>query len=476
MNGPITGPERCVCHEPPLLLKQVSLHLNGQTILKALNLRLEPGECLALIGPSGAGKSSLLSMLAGAFPGCSTGEVRYLGGRCIDYPGNSVALLPQGLADNLNPHMTVFQHLKDGLSVHARLSRRQVRERAQQLMSQASLPQTLLNRYPRHLSGGEVQRVLLALALASNPGLLLLDEPTAALDPGTRECILQQLKQQKHERSLVLATHDMELARQLADRVCEIRNGRIIQNGRPDEVLLTGSSQTQQTKHIRTRSASRRAVRSRVVELKNMTLNFGQKRVFRKFEVGIDFGSLRLVHGASGSGKTTLARLLAGWDALPAGARLNRRGRCLLLSQHAYSACPRHFTLRRILSEPLALQGQPVDVRVLRGWLQKVQLPDDDAFLQRRSDGLSGGELQRLLIARAMIARPDLLIADEPTSALNPDLRDDIARLLLSVRRETGCGLLVFSHDESLCRLLGVEGEFLRPGGLSLARSALPRA
>ncbi len=451
---------------PLLQLSELSLTLADKALLQQVNFSLEDGECLAIIGPSGAGKSSLLQVLAGISPGKVQGRFERFGESASVAPDSRIGLLPQGLADNLNPHMTVAEHLQDGLSLHFKLSRRERWRRVQKLARQVALPGELLQRYPRHLSGGEIQRVLLALALLGDPQILLLDEPTAALDAQTGEQIRQLLQAQTRVRSIVLVTHDMSLAQQLADRVVLMQRGRIVQQGSVEQVLPASGGQYQPAVPVVTGHAPVKDEPAPVLELRHLHLGHRGRTLFSDFQLRLARGSLTLVYGASGCGKTSLARLLAGWEYLPPGAELDVRGRCLLLSQHARAACAGHFTLRQILTEPLMLAGRPVDLARVRYWLQQVRLPDSDAFMRRHPSGLSGGELQRLLLARAMLAEPDLLIADEPTSALDPALREEIVTLLLGVQKVSGCTLLIFTHDRQLSRLTGVPGHNLTPSGL----------
>lgn len=455
-------------NKPQVQLKNLTVTLNDKPILRNVDFHLEKKQCVAITGPSGAGKSTFLQLLAGICFGEVEGHIEHFGAGCLVSPDSRIGLVPQGLADNLNPHMTVAEHLQDSLSVHHSLSRREKHKRICDLTSQVALPHTLLKRYPRHLSGGEIQRVLLALALVSDPEILLLDEPTAALDEDTRNQIYQLLVQQRHRRTIVFVTHDFRLASALAETVVRMQSGQLIE--RVPAHQLSPSINTDTTENLKEPSVNPRLP---VLALRQLNVSHHGRALFREFTLDLPRGSLTLVYGNSGSGKTTLARMLAGWDPLPEGADLSFYGKAVLLAQHARAACAGHFTLRQILEEPLTLSKKRVDSALLRHWLQQVCLPDTDSFLQRHPGSLSGGELQRLLLARAMLSEPELLIADEPTSALDPALREEMISLFLAVQRTSGCTLLIFTHDKALTYLTGQLGRQLTPSGLAGATTEI---
>jgi len=443
-------------------MQQVSLQVDAKPLLQQIDLSVFANETLVIVGPSGAGKTTLLELMAGFCPGQLTGQFMRFGQAFSTLADTRIGLLPQGLADNLNPHMTIKQHFDQGLALYQQHNRRQRQQSIQELLQQACLPEHILLRYPRHLSGGEIQRVLLALATLGNPELLLLDEPTAALDKCMREHITRQLKAEKAKRAMVLVTHDLHLAHQIGDRIVEMKQGKVSASIPAKGALI----QSGQSPLIRPKAKINHDQPS-VLSVHNLSISHKNRNIFRNFSMQLTQGSLTLVYGASGTGKTSLARILAGWDSHNSDASVNLNGRCVLLTQHPKAACASHFTLLEILTEPFHLSSLPVDMTKIRQWLCQVNLPDQDAFLQRKPAGLSGGELQRLLLARAMLSEPDILIADEPTSALDSALRSQIIQLLLDIQRHNHCTLLIFTHDEDLTDLTGSAGYVLTPEGIT---------
>ncbi|QEW06161.1 ABC transporter ATP-binding protein [Nitrincola iocasae] len=442
-------------------MQDLLLEIDEKPLLRQIDLSVFPNETLVIVGPSGAGKTTLLELMAGFCPGQWSGQFRRFGQVFTGVTDTRIGLLPQGLADNLNPHMTIKQHFDEGLALQQKHNPHQRQLPMQVLMQQACLPENLLMRYPRHLSGGEIQRVLLVLATLSKPELLLLDEPTAALDKSMREHITQQLRKEKTKRAMVLVTHDLNLAHQLGDRIIEMRQGQISTNNLAS--VLTMQSISPPTKPKATKNHNKPSVLS----VQNLFLNHQGRIIFRNFNMQLTQGSLTLVYGASGAGKTTLARMLAGWDPHTSATNINITGRCVLLSQHPKTACASHFTLLEILTEPLRLSSTPVDMTKVRQWLCQLHLPNNDAFLQRKPTGLSGGELQRLLLARAMLTEPDILIADEPTSALDPALRSHIIHLLMEIQRNRCFTLLIFTHDQDLDHMTGSSAYMMTPEGIT---------
>lgn len=438
-------------YQPFIELSNVSLHLQNKALLKDVNCTFNRQECVAIIGSSGAGKSTLLQLLIGL-------NIEHISGSCTlksvkdQY---SVQFLPQGQSDNLNPKRTVEQHFIEQIVITrkegflSKLKGNRHRAELVQLVQHLSLSEEILSRYPASLSGGEIQRVLLGLTLLAKPQLLLLDEPTAALDRLTKKHISAKLKECKQHSSIIIVSHDMELVRDIADRIVVMKQGKIIQDDQASNIIFDSKNRDNELN-----KKSNAYSKEELLSIDKLNLSYADKQIFSDFSLSISKGSTHLVYGRSGSGKTQLARIIAQWKKLPDGARYRMKGSCALLSQHALSACASHFSLQDILFEPLRLMGKDIDKEKMYFWLKQVSLPTTEAFLQRKPTTLSGGELQRLLLVRAMLIEPDLLIADEPTSALDPALRDEIISLFNLIHQYTGCALLIFTHDPEMAEVM----------------------
>lgn len=455
---------------PLLQLHGLGLCSNGRQRLRDICLEIRHNEILAVAGCSGAGKSSLLQTLCGLVADEPTGSIVWQG-QSIAYRqlahirGRHIALLPQGLADSLNPHMRVLATVTEALRQHTRLSRREARQRAQQALLQGNVPQALHYRFPRHLSGGEIQRVHWVLAGLLQPQLLLLDEPTAALDPLAKQHLARQLLEHKQHSSIVLISHDLPWLQAVADRLVIMEQGQIV-----EQQCCTGF-------FAAPRHAASRALLDAVqplplqpsnpgkllLEASNLQHVVGGKNLFAGLNWQIHQGERWVVQGASGAGKSTLARLLAGWNTVQSGSiHWHGKGqtqcpaeKVSLIVQHPAASFAPQQRVADILCEPLRLQGRKEEQEHLLTRLTAVRLPATADFLRRKACGLSGGEQQRLALARALTLMPQLLLADEPTSALDPVSRKAFLHLLLDLQQRHGFALVIISHELGLAQELG---------------------
>jgi peptide/nickel transport system ATP-binding protein len=439
---------------------------------------------LGLIGESGAGKSTIgLSPLVYARPGCSItgGEIRLAGQdiRKLDARGRRalrgvrVAYVAQSAAAAFNPSMTLMAQVCEGPIRHGLMSRREAEAKAVELFAVLDLPEpkTFGNRYPHEASGGQLQRAMAAMAMSCQPDLLVLDEPTTALDVTTQIEVLAKLRELIRERNTaaLYVTHDLSVVAQIADRIMVLRHGRMVETG-PTEQILLAPREAYTTALVAERQAAmsghgvEEAARGdTVLAVDNVTVKYGPVTAVRDVAFTIGHGETVAVVGESGSGKSTLAYAAIGQiepakgsfrfgdAALPPSYRhrsLDQRRRIQLIYQLPDIALNPRQKIADILGRPVAffdkVSGVVVKARVDE-LLKLVGLPTD--FASRYPGQLSGGQKQRICIARALAARPELVICDEVTSALDPLVAEDILKLLKQLQDELGVSYLFITHD-----------------------------
>ena len=494
----------------------------GVDALSDVSFDLERGSSIALVGESGAGKTTLALCLAGLVqPPMARGSVVVDGVELLgasedalrDVRWQVVALAMQGAP--FNPSMTIGAQIAEPLRARLGADRRSASRRTVELAVEVALPLRLLDRFPHELSGGERRLSTLAMVLALDPAVVVLDEPTGGLDPELRATVIERIGALQRARrfALVLISHDLPEAERLCERVIVLYGGRSIEVGATSAVVgdpvhpyswaLVNSypvmTTTRDLRPVRGLGPDPRALPSGCafhprctqavarcaeevpvladVEGRSVACHLGGLLTLLRAEhVGKAFGrgpssvvalddvsitvregeAVGLV-GPSGSGKTTLARIIAGHLEADAGAVTVTGGRSSvqLVAQDPWDALSPRLTVAQLVREPLDIsrEGSPSarDAEVSAA-LHTVGLPSTGAFLEARSHELSGGQLQRIALARALVARPKVLVADEPTAMLDAS---EQARLLVVLRErqaELGIGLVLVSHDLAVVR------------------------
>jgi peptide/nickel transport system ATP-binding protein len=449
------------------------------------SLELRRGEILCVVGESGSGKSALSGALMGApAPGLKIvcGSVRLKGQELTKLSerawcrirGNRIAMIFQEPMASLNPAVPVGLQIMEVFELHAQLSVTERRERALALIRSMQLPdpERIAASFPHQLSGGQCQRVIIAMALAMNPEVLIADEPTTALDVTTQAQVLKLIRELRtlHGHTILFITHDFGVVAEIADRIAVMRHGRIIEMGEARQVLT-------QPQHPYTREllaavpslvppADQGVVMAPaakpVLAVTGLAKSYGRVHAVNEISFELERGTTLAVVGESGCGKSSLARILVRLTA-PTAGRVDVNGKCFLtltggelrsscravqmIFQDPFGSLNPLRTAGAVISRAAVLAG--ADRRTAReraGELfDRVGLPREG--LQRRPAAFSGGQKQRIGIARALAMNPDVLIADESLSALDASSQAQILALLRKLQNELGLAILLITHD-----------------------------
>ncbi len=507
-----------------LEIRDLRIAYGNDQVLNGIDLNVKAGDSLALVGESGTGKTTLGHAIMGLCEGTVRGNILFNGEDLValdneamrEIRWNRIAMVFQNVNHILNPVYRIIDQVMEPMVEHGLRGKREARGRAEEILRELGLSENRFSLYPHQLSGGEQQRVLLAMALANDPELLILDEPLAALDEPTRIQMIPLLLKLNQVRGItfLVFTHDIATAVRLSHSFGSLYGGRILELGPSESVV-------QQPRHPYTRALIRaypnmtttkdlQGIKGRLarpvsgcpfhprctqgidiclrevpylknhgarmlachrggviplMEASGLTRDFNGYRAVDSVSLTIHGGETLALVGPTGSGKTTLARMLMGF-LQPSGGKISLENqevkpdkafysRVQMVFQNPGESLSHRMTVLDLVSEPLEVAGILPRQELRQQGLKllgEVQLPQDESFIGKYPHELSGGELQRVAIARALALDPDLLIADEPTSALDPSIQAKVLKLLLHLQENRGLSILFITHDIAVAR------------------------
>ncbi|MER8607505.1 dipeptide ABC transporter ATP-binding protein [Mesorhizobium sp. M1233] len=495
-----------------LEIEKLSLTIGGTPILGDVELSVAPGEVMGLVGESGSGKSMTALTVMQLLPWAAraTGRVTFDGidilaaseDQMCALRGDDIGMVFQEPMTALNPVKTIGEQVAEGIRWHTRASRADAEQRARKMLDRVGLPaaQFPLSRYPHELSGGQRQRVVIAIACALKPKLLIADEPTTALDVVLQAQILDLLRDlvAENRMGLLLISHDLAVVTEMADRITILRHGEVMEAGDTARIL-SGQLHpytrqlAQASMHVPARARTHDSGSAKpLLQVESVTRDYPGRRIslFKRAAAiravdDVSFSmapgrSVALV-GRSGCGKSTLARMVLALDK-PTSGTIRFRGDILtgkseaelkparrdmqVVFQDPYGSFDPRQKVERLVAEPLhVLEKKPAPAarrEMVAYALHEVGLSPGD--MDKYPHEFSGGQRQRLSIARAIITRPKLVVADEPVSALDVSIRAQILDLFAELNQKLGIAYLFITHDLTVARAITDEVMVMHDG------------
>ena len=478
-----------------LLLEMKNIHIDGfsderwHKILKGVDLTLYRGEILGLIGESGAGKSTMGKAAMGyTQPGCKIikGEINFNG---IDLTklsefekrkiwGTKISYVAQSAAASFNP---AHRLMDQTISAAKRLKINPtdiLKKDAVQLYESLQLPdaENIGDRYPHQVSGGQLQRIMTAMAMSPRPELIIFDEPTTALDVTTQVEVLSAMRSivDKFNTAAIYITHDLAVVAQMADRIKVLRYGEEVEEAETRDMLSNPKEEyTKSLWSVRSLIKPEETNQDYILSIKNIDAAYGSSKVLYNVSIDIPKGKTVAIVGESGSGKSTTARVITGllpqsrgeiiFDGKKLSPKLEQRSKeelrkIQIIFQMPDTAMNPRQTVDEIIGRPIefyqGIKGKERESKVIE-LLKMIEL--DETFLDRLPSELSGGQKQRICIARALAANPDLIICDEVTSALDQIVQEGILKLLQKLQKDLGVTYIFITHDIATVKAISDE-------------------
>ena len=445
-----------------LEFKNLKVKIGEKELLKEVNLSIEKGKITAIVGESGSGKTLLTTAITKLIPNYIEvcGEAIFNGedllqkreGELQKIRGYRVSYIFQEPMQSLNPLHRVGKQIGEIITTHNLISRKELKDRVDNLLQKVKLPIYYRDRYPHELSGGERQRILIAMAIANSPDLLIADEPITALDSEVADEVLKLLK--SLDTTIIFISHNLPIVKDFADYIAVMKSGEVIERGRVKEIF--NSPKESYTEKLLQPFISKplKKVTSKNIALKVENLSINYNGIDRVKNISFDLmdGESIALIGRSGSGKSSIAKAIV--------KLVNSRGtiksfgeQIQIVFQDPFGSLSPRITIGETIIEGLKLKDRKKDYSSkLKEIMDRVQLPYE--LKDRYPHELSGGQRQRVSIARALILKPKIVILDEPTSALDRTVQIEVVKLLRELQEDMGISYLFITHDLEVAKPL----------------------